>query len=66
MKRRAEQGGGVLNPNLGSSRPIYDESMDYAGRKDAAAAAGGERIGHQLGRVQDSALQEITDQGQGF
>jgi len=63
MKRRAEQGGGVLNPNLGSSRPIYDESMDYAGRKDAAAAAGGERIGHQLGRVQDSALQEITDQG---
>ncbi|XP_023348454.1 activating signal cointegrator 1 [Eurytemora carolleeae] len=59
IKRREKEGvGSVLNPNM-EARPVYDDTLNYEGRMEHRT----EKMSRLLGRVQDGALQEITDQG---
>jgi len=60
IKRRAEEGGGLVHPDLDAARPVYNEALNYDGKVEAKT---GKSTGAALARIQDGALQEMTDQG---
>ena len=56
IKRRSEAGD-IVNPNISSTRPIYDESSGGVGVKDRKS------VGGVVSRVQDRELLEMSDDG---